>query len=86
LLEVLLLLLETALDDLCAGEEALLEISESLVLNHDRGFLVEVLTREAQLLKDSSKVVLLLLVLRLLLVLLLALLHLVTGLVVYRFL
>ena len=86
MLEVLLFFLEAALDDLRAREEALLEVPESLVLDHDGGLLVEVLAREAQLLQNGSKVVLLLLVLRLFLVLLLALLHLVAGFVVDRLL
>lgn len=86
MLEVLLFLLEAALDDLRAREEPLLEVPEGLVLDHDGGLLVEVLAREAQLLQNGGEVVLLLFILSLLFVLLLALLHLIARLVVDRLL
>lgn len=82
LLEKLLLVLQSPLNDLCAGEQSLLEVSKRLILDHDRSFLVEVLLAETELLKDGPEIVLLLGARRLLLICLFALLHLVARLVI----
>ena len=77
-----LLSLKTALNDLSTGQETLLKVTKSLILNHNSGLFIEVLRAEAQLLEDGCEVILLLLVLSLLLIRLLALLHLVSCLVI----
>lgn len=86
LLEKFLLVFESSLYDLSAGEQSLLEVSKSLILDHDCSLLVKVLLTKAELLKDGSEIVLLLSAGGLLLICLFALLHLVAGLVINGFL
>ena len=86
-LEVLLLLVQSSLNDLSSGQQSFLEVLQSLVLDVDGSLLVEHGLRvERQLLEDRSQEVILLLVLLSLLRGLLALVHSVTSLLVDRLL
>lgn len=80
--KVLLLFLESSLDDLSSDQESLLQVLEGLVLDMDSRFLIKILVLKLQLLQDWEQVVLGCFILNLIGNLLLVLLHLVSGLLV----
>lgn len=82
-LELLLLRVQSTLDDLGTGQETLLEVLESLILDVNGGLLIERGLRvETELLQDGRQEVSALLFLLLVLVALLVLIHAVTSLLI----
>jgi len=82
LLQVILLLDKSSLDDLSSCEQAFLEVLKCLVLNMDCSFFVELFVLQAEFLKDGQQVILFFLVLLFILDLELVLLHLVASLLI----
>lgn len=82
LLQVILLLDKSSLDDLSSCEQAFLEVLKCLVLYMDSSFFVELFVLQAEFLKDWQQIILFFLVLLFILDLELVLLHLVASLLI----